>query len=242
MNYRDRLYQSYISTHFGSIREISPEACESQCPTFEAYFKKHLPPNSHAKILDVGCGFGGFLFFLRKLGYENVHGIEISKEQVEAAKRLGIPNVSAGNVLEHLKACSEVFDCVTALDVIEHFPKDETLPLMDAIFQALSPNGRIIVQVPNGGSPFSGSLRYGDFTHEVAFTSTSIQQVLHSSGFSHVSVYSADPFVHGPISAIRWGAWQIISLFLRGYKAVETGTYTGHIFTQNLIAVGIKNS
>lgn len=241
MNYRDRLYQSYISTHFGAIREISVEACERQCPTFQAYFEERLPQDSHTKILDIGCGYGGFLYFLGKQGYEDIHGIEISLEQVEAAKRLGIPNVSAGDLFEYLGARPETFDCITALDVIEHFQKEETLPLLDASFQALRPNGRIIVQVPNGGSPFAGNLRYGDFTHEVAFTKNSIQQVLHCSGFTHVAVYSASPYIHGPISAVRWGAWQLLCLVLRGYQAIETGTLRGHIFTQNLIAVGIKD-
>ncbi|GJL49234.1 class I SAM-dependent methyltransferase [Candidatus Nitrospira salsa] len=241
MNYRDRLYQSYISTHFGTIREISAEACSKQCPTFRAYFKPHLPQSLQAKILDVGCGFGGFLFFLRQEGYENVHGVEISHEQVNAANSLGIPNVFAGDLIEYLHARPAAFDCITALDVLEHFRKDETLPLLDAIFQALKPSGRIVVQVPNGGSPFSGTLRYGDFTHEMAFTKTSIQQVLHCSGFSEIAVHAADPFIHGPVSAIRWGIWQILCLILRGYQAVETGNYRGHIFSQNLLSVGVKN-
>ena len=240
MSYRDRFYQRYVSTHFGAIREISIQACENHRNTFRSYFKEHLPRSTQAKILDIGCGYGAFLYFLDKEGFQDVHGVEISPEQVEAAKQMGIPNVSAGDLLEYLLAHPENFDCITALDVIEHFPKDEILSLLDAVFQALKPAGKLIVQVPNGGSPFAGLIRYGDFTHELAFTKTSIQQVLMCSGFSKVEVFPTEPIVHGLASAVRWGAWKIIHLILQGYQAVEKGTYRGDIFTQNVIALGIK--
>ncbi|MDX1412269.1 MAG: class I SAM-dependent methyltransferase, partial [Nitrospirales bacterium] len=130
MSYRNQFYQRYISTHFGAIREISLQACENQVEIFRSYFKKHLPKNTQAKVLDLGCGFGSFLYFLRKEGFQDVHGVEISTEQVAAAKSIGIPNMSCNDIIDYLKDNPESFDCVVALDVIEHFPKSEICTLI----------------------------------------------------------------------------------------------------------------
>ena len=240
MNYRDRLYPFYISTHFGAIKEVSTQACENQCHQFRSYFKKHLPRNTKVKILDMGCGFGSFLYFLRKEGYQDVHGVEISPEQVAAAEDMGIPNVSCHDILEYLKAHPHAFDCVVALDVLEHFSKSEICDLIDLTFQALREGGRIIIQVPNGGSPFFGMIRYGDFTHETCFTKDSVVQILKVGGFINTRVFPTGPVVHGIKSGIRWCLWQLCNVLLKTYLVIETGTFRGHILSQNLIAVADK--
>jgi len=46
-----------------------------------------------ARILDLGCGHGAFIYFLREAGYTDVVGVDKSPEQVAEAKRLGIDGV-----------------------------------------------------------------------------------------------------------------------------------------------------
>ncbi|MDQ7773264.1 MAG: class I SAM-dependent methyltransferase [Elusimicrobiales bacterium] len=45
---------------------------------------------STAKVLDVGCGSGGDMFQLFRIGYlpENVYGVDIQRERLEAGKNL----------------------------------------------------------------------------------------------------------------------------------------------------------
>jgi len=197
VNYRERLYQHYVSTHFASLREIAPEALEKQRVFFRAYFGRFLPADHNARILDLGCGYGAFLYFLQKAGYLNVWGVDISPEQVEAAQRLGISNVYCEDLMVFLPKHKEAFDCITALDVVEHFRKEEILTLLDAVYQALKPGGIFIMQSPNADGPFGAHYRYYDFTHEIAFTKTSITQVLATVGFRNIRVYPAGPIVHG---------------------------------------------
>ena len=63
-----------------------------------------------------------------------------------------------------LHARPQRFDLVTGLDIVEHFTKDEVLDFLDACREALRPGGRLVLQTPNGESPFGGAVRYGDFT------------------------------------------------------------------------------
>lgn len=239
-NYHRRLYERYVATHFGSIRDVSVDACERQRKFFRAYFRRFLPGDKHAKIIDIGCGYGAFLYFLRKEGYQDVAGVDISPEQVEAARQLGIANVHCEDLVTFLQKHQSSFDCITALDVIEHFPKEEILPLCGAAYEALGRGGAFIIQAPNGGSPFCGTLRYADFTHELAFTKESVTQVLRAVGFNDVRVFPTGPVVHGIPSGARFLLWHAIEFLLRIYLLAETGSFRGHILTQNLIALGRK--
>ncbi len=240
MNYRHRLYENYVTGHFDSVREISIEDCDRSQKFLGAYFGRFLPKDRGAKILDIGCGYGAFLHFLQKEGYLDIRGVDVGSEQVEAARRLGINNIHLGDLKEFMENHLSRFDCITAVDVLEHFRKEEILALLDAVSEALKPGGRIIIRSPNAAGPFGTHYRYGDFSHELAFTKTSVTQVLTLSGFTDIQVHPAGPVVHGLLSACRWVLWQGIQLLLRLYLAAETGAFRGHILTQNLIAVARK--
>jgi SAM-dependent methyltransferase len=132
-------------------------------------------------------------------------------------------------------------DALVAFDVIEHFTRDELIGLVDEAWRVLKDGGVWIIHVPNGESPFAGRMRYWDLTHELAFTHTSMSQLLRSSGFSAVACYEDEPVVHGLKSGLRWVLWKMIRVGLRLYLAAETGdTSQKAIFSQNLLAVAVK--
>jgi 2-polyprenyl-3-methyl-5-hydroxy-6-metoxy-1,4-benzoquinol methylase len=195
-----------------------------------------------AKILDVGCGYGALVHFAREAGYRDVSGVDGARQQVEAAENLGIGGVRLGGVLETLEAAPEgSLDLILALDVVEHFAKDELLLLVDAVHRVLREGGRWIIRVPNGDSPFVGNILYGDLTHELAFTRESIAQLLSASGFSDVRCYEDAPVVHGLRSATRAVLWRVIRAGLRLYTATETGNASRDaVLTRNLLAVARK--
>jgi len=99
----------------------------------------------------------------------------------------------------------------------------------------------LIIHAPNGASPFGGRIRYGDFTHELAFTQESLRQVARVCGFSQVWCYEDQPVPHGLKSGLRWLLWKCLRGVLRGYLAVETGSLDpGVILTQNLFCIAVK--
>ena len=127
-----------------------------------------------------------------------------------------------------------------ALDVIEHYNKAELLMLFDAVYGALKDTGVLLVQTPNADGPFGARHRYSDFTHELAFTPTSLSQALRMAGFKEIEFTPVEPIIHGPVSLMRWCAWKVIRLLLVAYLAVETGCLRGHVLTQNMIALARK--
>ena len=246
MNYKDKFYSKYVSAHASHLYgEISLADIKKQFPAWQKYFGQFLPEDKNAKIIDLGCGNGGFIYWLQKMGYQNAEGIDISAEQIEAGQKLGIKNIRQTDIKEFLLtqlpnySITNNYDVIFMRDVIEHFSKEEILDILEIIYKSLKNNSILIIQTPNAESPFSGRFRYCDFTHEISFTESSIRQILLVSGFKSVDVYPQRPVIHGLKSLIRAVLWKYIELEIKFYLLIETGSAKG-IFTQNLIAVAKK--
>lgn len=241
-SYRSRIYSHYVQARAQALAPDTPAGLAPRSHTLQRLIQKHFPADKSAAVLDLGCGHGALLHFARIGGYTNLRGVDGSPQQVAAARRLGIEGVEEGDLRDVLTAQADAsVDVVIAFDVIEHFTRDELLPFVDAVHRVLKPGGRWIIHVPNGESPFFGSIRYGDLTHELAFTRTSLTQLLLASDFSEVRCFEDKPVVHGVKSALRWSLWQGIRGLLRLYIAAETGDAGGqHIFSQNLLAMARK--
>jgi 2-polyprenyl-3-methyl-5-hydroxy-6-metoxy-1,4-benzoquinol methylase len=238
--YRENFYSTYVSAHTSHLYgEATIDGIRGQFPAWKWYFGRFLPKDKSAKILEMGCGNGGFVYFLRSLGYENSIGIDRSHEQIEVAKNLGINDVECANIMSFLKDKKDSYDLVFARDVLEHLTKDEILEVLGAIYKACRVDGLLVVQVPNGESIFSGRIRYGDFTHELAFTKNSLSQALRLAGFTDFAFYPTGPVPKGLKSTVRYILWKAIDAILRFYMLVETGSGRG-IFTQNIIGLAKK--
>ncbi len=235
-----RLYGAYVTG--GQARAPSDlRGLAPRVPYFKRLVKDHFPDNRSARVVDLGAGYGALVHVARLCGYTQVEGIDGAQEQVDAAQALGIEGIRCGDLLASLREFSESsVDVVVTFDVLEHFEGDELVEIVDAVHHCLRPGGRWILHVPNGESPFFGAPFHGDLTHKLAFTRQSISQLLLASGFSSTSAYEDAPIVHGLFSFSRALAWAAIRTGLRIYSAVETGETSGHVFTRNLLAVGIK--
>jgi 2-polyprenyl-3-methyl-5-hydroxy-6-metoxy-1,4-benzoquinol methylase len=241
-NYRTRIYNHYVSAWDASNVPSSLEALEKRGPTMRYVVNAFFPKDKAAAILDLGCGHGTLVHFAHKAGYANTYGIDGSAQQVTLAQQLGITNITKGDLMAALKVTPpESLDAVIAFDVIEHFTKDELINLVDAIYRALKPSGCWIIHAPNANSPFVGAVRYGDYTHEQAFTPTSVQQLLKASGFGRFEFSECGPRVHGLKSLVRVVLWQIVRSLLVAANGAETGFVgKGAVWTRNFYAVAYK--
>ena len=235
MDYRDRLYKDYASGHTAHLYgEASLARIRAQYPVWQEYFGAWLPADKAARVLDIGCGNGDFVHWLQEAGYTRAEGIDRSPEQIELGKRLGVEGLNEASIEEFLPQHADEYDLITARDVLEHFRKDELLPLLDQVHAALAPGGSFVAQTANAENWLWGRLRYGDFTHETVFTKNSIRQILLATGFREIEVLPQRPVVHGVVSAARAFLWWLGEWQMRIYLLIETGSWDG-IFTQNLL-------
>ncbi|MDG4594409.1 MAG: methyltransferase domain-containing protein [Candidatus Contendobacter sp.] len=244
--YRERLYSRYVHARDrplapGGLDDMNMQA---RLHGLRDMVRRCAPPDKQATILDLGCGHGAVIHAFRLEGYQQISGVDGSLEQVEAARRLGILGVAQGDMLDTLAAApAQSLDCVVTYDVIEHLTKTELISFVDEVHRVLRPGGRWIIHAPNGESPLGGKMIYWDFTHEVAFTRTSLTQLLMASGFASVECFEDRPVPHGIKSAIRAVLWRLIRCGWLAYIAIETGgTDRRAIFSQNLLAVAIRGT
>ncbi|MCS7123500.1 MAG: class I SAM-dependent methyltransferase [Candidatus Aenigmarchaeota archaeon] len=156
--------------------------------------KEFLPKEKDAKILDLGCGIGCYLYCLKKLGYNNVKGIEIDRELAEIGKKANLDVEFVENSLLWLKERKETFDLILLLDVLEHIEKREQIDFLQAIYHSLKRGGKLILTVPNANSYLACRQRYNDWTHTSSFTEHSIEYILRNAGFQGFSILDIVPF------------------------------------------------
>jgi 2-polyprenyl-3-methyl-5-hydroxy-6-metoxy-1,4-benzoquinol methylase len=110
-----------------------------------------LPP---ARVLEVGCGHGGFLALLAWAGYDAI-GTEMSPWVVDFARRNFGVDVFAGPVETQPFAPSS-FDVIVLNDVIEHL--SDPVATMRHCAHLLRPDGFFVIQTPE----YKEHLSYAD--------------------------------------------------------------------------------
>jgi 2-polyprenyl-3-methyl-5-hydroxy-6-metoxy-1,4-benzoquinol methylase len=217
-NYRKVLYQDYYQNQSGRHIQLQIEdKMNRDEQLFRAEILPLLPSQKEATILDIGCGFGSLIKLLKKLGYTNLKGIDLSESQVNIAHQFGLEKeVEVNDIANYLADKSNSFDVITGIDIIEHFSKDELIDLLSIIKNSLKPGGIAIFRTPNNDAPFATVFANGDFTHENYMNSSSATQLSLSMGFTNIEVRNSHLQVQGFLKEIiRKISWTIISATIK---------------------------
>jgi len=243
MSNLEEIYQQYLSTHFkDSFTESSLEA------TSRGYewVTKYLPADKRATILDLGCGMGHFLYFLKKKDYTDFEGIEIGREQVDFIKQNIAEQVTlVEDTSRFLKERLAKYDLIVMFNVIEHLPKAQVLETLKSVCGALKTGGKLIITTGNMACLTSLFLRYIDFTHEVGFVETSLRQVLRLAGFNKIEFVPDEVRLRAftPRAILGYLVRHLHRLFLKAIYLVERpGVTRPRILSYTLKAVAEKTS
>ena len=146
-----------------------------------------LPNDKNAPIYDAACGPGLTLDILRKLGYSNLEGTDLSETAIAIARELGL-NATQANSIEDLAAHTDgSFSRIFAIDLIEHLEKPDLIRFLQVARTKLrSQDGMLILRCPNGDSPIVGRHLFNDMTHVWTYTSTALSGVLMMNGFKNI--------------------------------------------------------
>lgn len=243
-NWEERVYARYVTT--GNLpNQADPNLLFGQNqPYIKKTIREHFPKNKAARILELACGAAPFLYFLKKEGYSNLTGIDISPQQVSLAHAIGLRDeVHQDNIVSFLNMqSSNRYDVIILFDILEHFAPAEQFEVLDKAFARLTPQGKCILHVPNADGVFGSRVRYSDITHKTAFTNRSITQLLRTIGFTQIQCFEDKPIPHSLFSVIRRGLWEIFAMGQVFILAIETGNLHRHqyIFSQNMLVVAQK--
>ncbi len=136
---------------------------------------------SGKKILEFGCGNGGFLKRIKSVA-ASVTGIELMHEAREKIRNEGI------KVFKDLSETDEKFDVVCMFMVIEHLNSPCTI--LEKIYNALNPGGTLVCETANADDALIvkyNCAAFEDFTywseHVFLYTSETLARLLTENGF-----------------------------------------------------------
>jgi len=142
-----------------------------------------VPFKKDGKILDVGCGNGEMIGWMKEYGWKT-YGVDTSREACEQAEKQGL-DVFCGE-LQDAHFSSDFFDVITVNHVLEHV--HNPLALLKECNRILKKDGLFIVDCPNFGC--SDSRLFREYWQQVDaprhlyhFTRDTLNKILNAAGF-----------------------------------------------------------
>ncbi|MGE0873763.1 MAG: class I SAM-dependent methyltransferase [Burkholderiales bacterium] len=142
--YVDELYDYYRTLRSKSKGELFDPATRLSYERVLALFARHGGGN---RVLDVGCGIGGFVDAALSNGY-SAEGIDLSHPAVEVAMGVGLPVSRSDFFSADIQMASR--DVVTLFEVIEHVP--QPVAFLRRAEEVVKPGGLVYITTPNFGS------------------------------------------------------------------------------------------
>jgi 2-polyprenyl-3-methyl-5-hydroxy-6-metoxy-1,4-benzoquinol methylase len=153
-----------------------------------------------AKILDIGCGTGAFIYYMKST-FPNVVGLDISKKEVDYARSMGLDVVEGNAEIVDTCFCGP-FDVVVMSDVLEHMENPNLV--LSKVYHLLRKGGIVLLRILN--CPFQilkarllnkikGDIRWmphesliGSGEHLSHFNSNTITKMLTKNGFQNIKI------------------------------------------------------
>ena len=143
------------------------------------------------RLLDVGCGYGGFVSLMRDRGWD-AEGVDPSPTTVAVASAKGIP-VRLGT-LDEFSRLGTAYRAITMFYVLEHL--FDPMSALRKVFTLLEPGGVLLVRVPDTTpvvrllSPFGlGDGLYDPPFHLFDFPPRVLTMMLAEAGFGKIRTF-----------------------------------------------------
>lgn len=196
-----------------------------------------------ARVLDIGCGNGGFLAALDSCGSFSLYGTELAGGSAQRAARH--PNIQLKvGVLDAGDFQNESLDLVTLFHVFEHLTDPRST--LDLIHRALKPGGRLVMSFPNIGSVqarlFRGRwLHLDPPRHLFLFPSRAFARAMDNAGFTieRRRFFSVEQNPFGFIQSslnLLLGPRDVLYERLKGNTSYAPSHGSGSVFLQKAFA------
>ena len=145
---------------------------------------QHVKLLKNKKILDFGCGWGGFL--KKTIKAKSLSGVELRKECIFYIKK----NIKKIVVSDNLNNLNEKYDIITMFHVLEHIPYQ--IETLKELKKKLTKNGKVIIEVPSADDFLLKLKEFKKFTfwseHLILHTENSLRKILEVSGFKKINI------------------------------------------------------
>ena len=196
---KDYLRSGYYAARHGYTDGAStPQrllgAVVARLPFWSSRLSSHImeiPYRADGRLLDVGCGVGGFMLTMARMGWQ-VEGVDTDARVVNMCRQHGLP--ARVGTLESVRYPEHTFDVVTSSHVIEHVY--DPVGFLAEIRRVLKPGGRLYLRTPNVDS--YGYRLFGQYwlpleapRHLFLFDPRTLARAATAAGFTSIHVRSS---------------------------------------------------
>jgi 2-polyprenyl-3-methyl-5-hydroxy-6-metoxy-1,4-benzoquinol methylase len=181
-NNEDQFYSFYSA--------IAGDQCALLYRHYDQYIS-YLGVNIDSPVLDLGCGSGEFLDYLRDKKYICI-GVDLDANEVQRAHTKG-HQVVCDTAHRYLSTVKSGFSAVTLFQVIEHMDWGEIKSLLQSIYRALIVDGCCIVETINLQHPLALNCFFTDPTHRLPVSDTLMCFLFEWVGFDDVQLIYLSP-------------------------------------------------
>jgi SAM-dependent methyltransferase len=148
------------------------------------------------RILDAGCGTGQMLKCLESHG--DAIGLDSSSQAIGYARERGVKRLVQGSITDPPFRDGS-FDCVVALDVIEHV--DDDIGILQKLHKVVKPGGHLIVTVPAFRVLWSEHDEINQ--HKRRYRANQLSSLIEDAGFDLQRVTYCNTALFLPVLAMR---------------------------------------
>lgn len=175
-NLGNDFYEAWLdpSMTYSSARYAGPhmDLVDAQINKYAA-MAAHAGLRSGMRVLEIGCGWGGFATYAARAHGVEVVGLTIAEEQAAFARKrvadMGLTEAVEIR-LEDFRQTTGEFDAVISIEMIESVDETVWPPLFDAFHDRLLPGGRAVMQaIVIDDDRFDGYRNRQDFIQRYIF-------------------------------------------------------------------------
>lgn len=233
---QQEIFYNRLADYSGGFEEIASRDYSGsrkkrllvEATAYKKYYKT-------GRILDIGCGFGGFLKAAFEQGWKHPEGIEIAPQPISYVQSLFPVKTTS---IEEDPYEKNFFDVVRLNDVIEHLPSPKKL--VKSVHDILRLGGLFSISTINFDS-FSVAIcgsnwhLIGGDNHIYLFTPRTLIRLLKDTGFQVIRIKTKG-ITLTPKDYSNKRFLPLDRLLRKGIRRIETGlnifvrlTYKGHL-------------
>jgi len=151
---------------------------------YDDNYRRWLPADLKAPILDLGCGQGDFVRYLHGLGYRNITAVDHDSEAIAGLEGLkGVTAIQARADAAFLQGLKRKWALIVAKQMLYYFDRREVPVFVRAMADSLAKDGRLAVEIFNGALLSSRFTELKDPAILTAYTENGLARLLEGNGF-----------------------------------------------------------
>jgi len=116
--------------------------------TFNALLERYAPEAARGRVLDAGCGTGGYMQRMQeRFEPRELVGVDYSDEAIGYCRGRGLEKLECCSI-ESLPFEGGYFDLVVSLNVICHYAVGDDLETVCELERVLKPGGWLLLNLP----------------------------------------------------------------------------------------------